>query len=181
MELKLPVSDPSPYPPVRVQGANPACARAMLESLGGADSEMSTIAQYFYSATVLSASHPLAAEYFHHIAVVEMHHLSILAQLALLSGGDPRLWSYSNGRPLYWSPASLTYAQEPAALLNRAAAGEAKTIAAYRCLAKELPDPEIKAVLERLILDEEKHAAIFRRLLQERRPGPSPRPRPRRA
>lgn len=171
METKLPVADPSPYPPIRVQGASPVCVRAMLTNLGGPASEMTAIAQYIYNSTVLSSTCPKAAEYFHKIAVVEMHHLSIFAELTLLLGGDPRLWSYSGGRTAYWSPAVLTYSREPSVLLNRAVISENHTITEYRRLSEELPDPYIKAMMERLILDEEQHVLIFQKLLKERRPN----------
>lgn len=167
MELKLPVADAAPYPEIQVEGASPMCARAMLSNLGGSASEMSTVAQYFYSSTVLKTSCPKASEYFHRIAVVEMRHLSIFAELAFLLGGDPRLWSYVNGRAAYWNASVLTYSHELPVLLNRALMGENRTITEYRRLAGDLPDPCIKAVLERLILDEEKHVVIFRQLTQE--------------
>lgn len=167
METKLPVSDPSPYPAIQVQGPSPLCARAILDNLGGNASEMSAIAQYLYSATVLQASAPKAAEYFHKIAIVEMRHLSIFAELVLHLGGEPRLWSYVNGRAAYWNPSVLTYSHELPVLLNRAVMHENRTIAEYRRLAAELPDPNIRAILERLILDEEKHVFIFRCLGKE--------------
>lgn len=167
MELKLPVADASPYPPIQVRETSQLCARAMLSQLGGSASEMSTIVQYFYNSTVLAAKYPKIAEYFHRIAVVEMHHLSVFAQLTCLSGGDPRLWSYREGRTVYWSPSALFYSNDPAALLNRAVMGENRTITEYRRLSGELPDPCVKALLERLILDEEQHVLIFRQLLKE--------------
>lgn len=167
MELKLPVADPAPYPPIRVQGPSPACLRAMLQNLGGGESEMTAVAQYFYNCTVLAPSHPKASEYFHAIAVVEMRHLSIFAQLVQLLGGDPRLWSYSGGRTAYWNPGALTYSRELPVLLNRAITAENRTITEYRRLAKELQDPCIQAILERLILDEDRHVYIFRCLAKE--------------
>lgn len=171
MDLRLPVADAAPYPPIEVRETSRLCARAMLSQLGGSASEMSTIAQYFYNSTVLASKNPKAAEYFHRIAVVEMHHLSIFAQLVCLLGGDPRLWSYREGRAVYWSPGVLLYTNDLVALLNRAIMGENRTITEYRRLAEELPDPHIKALLERLILDEEQHVLIFRQLLKEKGDG----------
>ncbi len=169
METRLPAADAAPYPPIQVQGPSPVSAKAMLENLGGGASEMSTVTQYIYSSTVLRESCPKASEYFRKIAVVEMHHLSIFAELVSLLGGEPRLWSYVNGRTAYWSAAVLTYSHELPVLLNRAIMGENRTITEYRRLAGELPDPNIRAILERLILDEEQHVHIFRCLAQESR------------
>lgn len=167
METKLPVADNAPYPPVKVQGPSPACARAMLANLAGTGSEMTAVAQYFYNSTVMLERYPKVSDYFHKIAVVEMHHLSIFSQLACLLGADPRLWSYGNGGPAYWSPSCVPYTRDLPMLLNRAIVGENRTIAEYRKQIEELPDPFIRAILERLILDEEKHVLIFRRLTQE--------------
>lgn len=167
MEARMPVAEGSPYPSIQTQGKNAMAARAVLSMLGGNSSEMTTVAQYFYSSAVLRESCPKAAEYFHKIAMVEMRHLSLLADLALSLGGDPRLWSYQAGRPAYWSSAVVTYSHEPAALLTRAVTGENRAVAEYRRLGAELRDPCAKALTDRLILDEEQHLVVFQRLLKE--------------
>ena len=167
MELKLPVADNAPYPPIEVQGPSPACARAMLANIGSCGSEMTAVGQYIYNSTVTRQRYAKVAEYFHKIAIVEMQHLDTFCQLALLLGTDPRLWSYVNNRVTYWSPGCIPYSRDLPVLLNRAVVEENKAIAEYRRQIGELPDPKIKAILERIILDEEKHVVIFRRLYQE--------------
>ncbi len=167
METRLPVADPAPYPPVKVQAADAACAKTMLENAGGITSEMTAVAQYLYNSTVLREECPKAAEYFHKIAVVEMRHIGTFFQLACLLGADPRLWSCSGNQTIYWDPAWAFYSRDLPVILNRSASNEAKTIGEYRRQAASLPDPYIKAILERFILDEEKHLLIFRRLYQE--------------
>lgn len=167
METKLPVADSSPYPAIQVQSPSAMYARAVTAGLGGGSSEMSTITQYIYSFTVLAQDFPCAADYFHKIAVVEMRHLAILSELVLKLGGDPRLWSFHNGRPAYWNAAVLTYSHELPVLLNRALTGENRAIAEYQRMEEHAPDPAIKAVFQRLILDEKKHVAIFTQLMKE--------------
>lgn len=167
VETKLPVSDSAPYPPVQVQGPSPLCARAMLSNIGSCNSEMTAIGQYIYNSSVMKERYPKVSEYFHKIAVAEMRHLDIFCELAMLLGTDPRLWSYVNNRVSYWSPVCIPYSRDLPVLLNRAVVGENKAISEYRRQIAELPDPHIKALLERIILDEEKHIVIFRRLYQE--------------
>lgn len=167
MELKLPVADSGSYPPIEIQGPNPVCARAMLANVGSPSSEMSAVGRYFYNSVILRERYPKAAEYFHQIAIVEMHHLDTFCRLALLLGADPRLWSFVNNRVTYWTPSCIMYSRELKVMLNYSIKEENHTIAEYRQQAEQLPDACIRAILERIILDEEKHVLIFRRLYQE--------------
>ena len=48
-EPKLIAASDLPYPPVAVDGKNPAYAKAMLDNVGGANSEMSAISLYVYT------------------------------------------------------------------------------------------------------------------------------------
>lgn len=172
METKLPVADSAPYPPIEVQGQDAAYARMMLESMAGCHSEMSNIGLYVYASTVLEERCPKASVYFHKIAVVEMRHLGMLSQLALLLGADPRLWSHPNNRAAYWDPSCIPYTRDLPALLSHALTGENKAIEEYRRQIEKISDPCVKAVLERIVLDEEKHVTIFRCLHQEYSPQP---------
>ncbi len=161
------VADPAPYPAIQVRGPSPLCARAITAALGGSSSEMSSITQYAYSFTVLAQNFPAVADYFHRIAVVEMRHLAILSELVLKLGGDPRLWSFHNGRPVYWNASVLTCSHELPVLLDRALAGENRAVAEYERLEEQVTDPAVKAILQRLILDEKKHVTIFAHLMKE--------------
>lgn len=178
MDLKLPTADPSPYPPIQVREQSRDTVQAMLQNIGSCHSEMTTIGSYVYCGTVLEECCPKAAEYFRAIAKVEMRHLSVFSKLALLSGGDPRLWSLQNGRTAYWDPSCVPYTRDLPLLLRQAAQEESRTIEEYRRQAASLSDPCVQAVLNRVILDEELHVVIFRRLYQEYGyPGNRNRPR----
>jgi bacterioferritin len=166
VELKLPVSDAAPYPALRIQGPSPVCVQAMLENIGSCHSEMTAIALYLYDSVLTRERWPKIAEYFHHIMIVEMRHLELFCQAAQLLGADPRLWSNAGGAS-YWNASCCSYRKDLPALLNAAAAGESQTIAQYRRQAEQLPDPNICELLKRILLDEEKHLVIFRRLYQE--------------
>lgn len=93
----------APYPPVRVNEPNLVYADEMLSNMGDVVSEMSDVTRYFYIAVVTKPEFGSIATCFHHISIVEMHHLNIFAELALLLGADPRLWcgrtTSTGGRP----------------------------------------------------------------------------------
>ncbi len=42
-----------PYPPIKVEMKNPAYAKAMLDNIGGLNSEMSAISLYVYNNLIL--------------------------------------------------------------------------------------------------------------------------------
>lgn len=103
----------TPYPPIKVTAKNPRYAAAMLDNMGGQISEMSAVALYFYNHLITSDCKEVA-DTFHHISIVEMHHLEIFGSLALLLGENPRLWS-RRGRSgyVFWSPGYLRYPPFP--------------------------------------------------------------------
>src|SRR5699024_9751066 len=81
-----------PYPPIQVDGPNPIYANEMLSNIADVVSEMSDVSRYFYNAVVLEEKFGTFATCFHHISIVEMHHLNTFAKLAMMLGADPRLW-----------------------------------------------------------------------------------------
>ena len=81
-----------PYPPIKVEMKNPAYAKAMLDNIGGLNSEMSAISLYVYNNLILEEKKEIAA-IFHKVSIVEMHHLEIFGKLALQLGEDPRMWT----------------------------------------------------------------------------------------
>lgn len=82
---------PEPYPPVQAVGKNRRYAEAMLDNVGGSNSEMSAVAVYVYDHLV-TAELPEVADAFRGIGAVEMRHLEIFGTLARQMGEDPRLW-----------------------------------------------------------------------------------------
>lgn len=75
-----------PYPPVRVDGPELIYAGEMLSNIGDVVSEMSDVTRYFYISVVTKQQFRSIATCFHHISIVEMHHLNIFAELACCSG-----------------------------------------------------------------------------------------------
>jgi bacterioferritin len=157
---------PLPYPEISVKEQNKEYAREILSNIGGADSEMSAIALYFYGALV-AGEHAALAETFRRISVTEMRHLNIFGELALKLGADPRLWEYTGIRKRYWSARRIAYATKPRKLLTNALISEHLAVEKYTKQAKRMGDPSVKAMLERILLDEKEHIRMLTALLKE--------------
>jgi len=155
-----------PYPPVRVDGPNPAYACEMLSDMAEVVSEMSDVSRYFYIAVVTKAQYSLISACFHHISIVEMHHLNMFAELARLLGADPRLWS-GRARKQWWSPSFIGYPRELRALIAESIKAEKAAISKYSRQAKIIRDMNIVAILNRIILDEERHLQIFSEMYRQ--------------
>lgn len=148
-----------PYPPIAVEGPNPAYARAMLDNAGGRNSEMSAVSIYFYN-HIITAQEEVAAM-FHDISIVEMHHLEIFAELAMLLGEDPRLWTQTGNCKTYWSGNYLRYSASLPQLLRNAISAEEDAIEKYQGQLQTIGDRYIRANLQRIIRDEELHIEIL--------------------
>lgn len=176
-------ADGSPYPELKVQGANREYARMMLFNMSGRESEMTAANSYFYASLVLVSSEPQAAACLGKIGEVEMRHVYMLGRLACLLGADPRLW-WKNGQKMhYWNPGNVVYTRDPQAAIRWAISREKDTIVQYRKQITYIQDPYICAVLERILLDESHHVLILEKMgrslregeaFQEKRPSGAP-------
>ncbi|WP_434509867.1 ferritin-like domain-containing protein [Desulfitobacterium sp. AusDCA] len=156
----------APYPPVQVAGPNPVYACEMLANMGDVVSEMSDVTRYFYIAVVTKPQYSWISTCFHHISIVEMHHLNIFAELALLLGADPRLWNCRK-RTQWWSPSFISYPGELRALIAESIKAEEAAIRKYSRQANTICDMNIAAILHRIIRDEEHHLQIFSEMYQQ--------------
>lgn len=154
-----------PYPPVQAGKKNPSYARAMLDNLGGSNSEMSAVSLYFYDSLVTAAQEEISLV-FHKINVVEMHHMEIFGTLASQLGADPRLWTFRGTKPTYWTPGYHRYPQKLEMLLRYAIEGEEAAVLKYQKQAKMILDGNIVENLNRIILDEQIHIQILKDLYQ---------------
>ena len=154
-----------PYPEIRAEGKNQRYGQAILSNIGGGVSEMGAVARYLYG-RVTQGGRPEVAECLGHIAMVEMHHLSIFSELARQLGEDPRLWSPFRGGRRYWTPEYLSYPRRLEQLLRYAIDEERAAIRKYRQQALWIKDKNVVENLNRIVEDEEVHAEILICLLQ---------------
>lgn len=160
-------SDKAPYPPVEVCERNPQYAAAMLSNIGSCNSEMSAVSLYLYNSLITKELFQDIAHCFHKISIVEMHHLNLFGELALKLGADPRLWNQDKGTMRYWCPGCNRYPCQIGPLLTNSLAGELEAIRKYEEQAQWIKDCKIKAILNRIIADEQCHVRIFKQLIAE--------------
>lgn len=161
------VADGAPYPPVPTCTPNARDAQRIRNALGCAKSELSAITTYEYQHWTLAAHYPELAETLSRIAAVEMHHLDLLGRLVVNLGGEPRFCCDMQGRRTYWSGGAVNYTVDVRAALRNNIADEKAAVDFYQQTAAEIGNPEIAALLNRLILDEALHIRIFTRCLQQ--------------
>lgn len=155
-----------PYPPQQVQAKNQAYANLLSIDYCGSVSELSAITQYINFESRLSGVKCQVAQVILGIAMAEMMHLQKLGELIVLLGGK---LDYSarlqNGKQALWTPEYLTLADNGRQMVQVGIASEKDAIKQYRMHIKMIQDPCIRAVLARIIQDEEYHIMTLNALL----------------
>ncbi len=155
-------SDPAPYPALQVQGKNPYYARLLMEDYAGPSGEMTAANQYIYHHTMTDSA-PEAADVLENISIVEMMHMEKLAKTIRLLGVDPHV----KGGPeaAAWTSGSIQYGLTLAQRLHLDLASEYEAIYNYEKHIRMIDDPYIKALLRRIVLDEQLHVKHFKQLI----------------
>ena len=150
---------PEPYPPIKVECPNLDYARLLLDDYAGITSEMTAIHQYLFHHNNMPKEFAEVAELLEGVAVAEMLHLEILAELIGLLGQPP---VYMDGHGQFWNAGCVPYAiGQPCEQLRINIESERTAIRNYRHHMEMINDRYIKAVLARIIKDEELHLSLF--------------------
>lgn len=152
-----------PYPDIRVEMKNPAYARAILDNVGGVNSEMSAVSLYVYNSLIIE-SDPEIAAVFHNVGMVEMRHLELFGKLAQRLGEDPRMWTHCGSQKTYWSPDCNQYPQSLTSLIPNVIDCEKAAISKYQHQITYIRDENVTDLLRRIILDERLHVEIFQHI-----------------
>lgn len=152
-----------PYPDLKIYSRSRGDVLALTDDYAGRESETTAIMQYAYQSYILKEKYPDVARVLEQIAVVEMSHHEMLAEAIIQSGGDPII----AGRHCFWSGSSVNYAGNVCEILEADLAGELGAIATYKRTISALTNKSVIALIERIILDEEVHVKIFRKLIEE--------------
>lgn len=149
-----------PYPELRVERQNQNYARLLSAAYAGGDGELTAILMYLYGETVSKGRTPNAlSDTLACIAKTEMHHLSMLGELIFMLGGDPRYINMT--KRVGMNTAMLPYQTDPARIIANAVSAEDRAIKLYESLYRAIDDKYIRAVIKRIIMDEEHHLKIF--------------------
>lgn len=156
---------PVPYPSVQTAGKNLYYASLLTNDYAGVVSEMSAVTGYMYQHFI--TSNAKIAHMLKCISIVEMRHLSFIGELITAFGGNPRIAVQSGCKSTYWNAQYISYETNPKCYLKENIANERAAIANYNIRMNQISDSFAKALLERIILDEENHIRLFSALLDE--------------
>lgn len=151
--------DSEPYPTV-AKGPDPSTVRMLKEDYAGAASEMTAVSQYIYQ-NILSADNESFANAILQIAIVEMSHLDMLGDAILALGGNP---TFGNGT-VFWQGKLVNYARTLPEMLRADIEAETQAIANYERHAANTTNASVRALLTRIIKDEQLHLRFFRNTL----------------
>ena len=156
-----------PYPSIEISRKDPNFAYKLLNVYAGNISELSAITQYSFQSFYLNEYKDLS-NILEQISIVEMRHLKILGKLILKLGLIPYYVTYCCGnRPNPWNADFIDYTLDYRDMLLSNINTEISAIRDYNRLINETNDSNIKDILRRIIVDEERHIEIFRELLRQ--------------
>lgn len=154
----------TPYPPIRVSGKNQYFGALLTNDYSGIVSELSAVATYSFQQLI--SKNKALEETLRCISIVEMRHLTILGRLIALLGGIPRFAVQCGGKGIFWNTQNICYESKPKLFLRQNIAMEQASIDSYRLRLRQINDPHICVIIQRIILDEERHLALFSALLE---------------
>ena len=149
-----------PYPDIKVEKENIEYAKLLMYPYASMVSEDTATHLYMYQSFILDNN---IGKILENIAIVEMHHLEMLAKTINLLGLKPEY--KSNDIP--WTSNYVNYNTNLKDILKINIEAETLAIKNYQNLIKVINDKYIKKMLERIIVDEEIHLKIFNDLYNE--------------
>lgn len=156
-----------PYPPLQVEQRNERYAELLSMDYCGPVSELSAITQYINNENRLFHEVCPVARNLLGIAIAEMMHLQKLGELIRLLGGRVDFVAKQpGGRQKMWTPAYLTIPEQGIEMIHADIESEKGAIRQYTMHIKEIKDECIRAVLARIIKDEEYHIMLLQALAE---------------
>ncbi len=158
----------APYPSLEGIQPSPHDLNIVGNSYAGRISEFSAIAQYVYHQLEAKGDGRVPiGQTLLSIAQVEMRHLNILGTVVGRLGGTPSFYYREEGRLVPWQGGLVDGCRQVVEMLQSDLRLERQTIACYHWQGAQVSQPQITAVLNRIILDEEIHVQVLERLLKE--------------
>ena len=151
-----------PYPIAKANSKNEKYAELIRGSFCGKESELTAVMNCLYHSLRFSQNCPELAKALMGIAFCEMRHLILLGRLLVSLGGDPKFFCRlptNSNMGGWWNaqPMTLGYCDSIDAALKNGIAAEKATIAEYKSISEYVDDEGIRAVLKRMIADEQLH------------------------
>lgn len=155
-------SDASPYPEIKVVEPNKYYLQLIRDDYAGIISEFTAINQYLYHYFVLKDYGKELGELLENVAISEMLHMEILAEVIILLGGNPDYKGGASTKCGFWNGSFVNYGCNLCHMLQADIKAEHQAIRCYQKHIKAINDPYIKAILHRIILDENVHLELFK-------------------
>ncbi len=163
MKLKdLQIVSDQPFPSIENLVPNKQEARSLMDDYAGIVSETTASIQYMYQHYIVYETEPEIAEILEEIAISEMVHHEKLGKAIFMLGGDPII----AGTRGYWNGSVINYAKCTKTFLKNNIASEKLAIRNYKYTLTKITQESLKALIERIILDEQVHIETFTFLLE---------------
>lgn len=158
-----------PYPEIRVEKPNIDYAKILLNNYSGKVSEETASHLYIYQHFILQNKNKEYSEILEQISIVEMNHLEMLGKTIELLGVKPAfMWYDENKKGLIpWKANYVDYDTDIKDMINIDIKAEEDAITDYKNALKLIKDKYIQELIERIILDEELHLKIFKKMLEK--------------
>ena len=127
--------------------------------------ELGDISDYIYYSLMLEEGYPSLSALFEKLAMTEMRHFTLLGKALIRLGGDPAV-RCRHSNPFYGKPERLD-GQTVKRIAMGALEGEQAGAKNYQKLAASTSDKAMAALLERIAADEEHHARMLSRALED--------------
>ncbi|MEG1875172.1 MAG: ferritin-like domain-containing protein [Angelakisella sp.] len=148
-----------PYPEVTCCGQNLHDVEIIRPLYSGNASEITAIMQYVYQHVVLEKCYSEVSEVLKSIAMVEMHHMGLLADAICAMGGNPQ---YLNPDiRSCWNASPVCYEQNVCKVLLKNLNDETSAHHSYLAAAEKVETPSLCALLRRIAADEKLHMEII--------------------
>lgn len=161
MDFDIRVRAEQDYPEI-VDAKEDSQTVAILKNLAFAkEGELNAILTYIFQSTIADKSNPDVGRVFEEIAMVEMIHLSLLMHAITSFGGVPK-YETANGYPFNCN--QINYTTKLKDMLDLNIKSEQVGVENYKQAFTMVKNQSLKDLLERIILDEEKHIETLKHI-----------------
>lgn len=158
-----------PYPDTSGIEEDLRALRTVSPAYAGREGELTATLQYVYQSVLLGAcGQKELSRLLLDIAVTEMHHVEILGTLITRLGAPPVFTACPPYPVGFYSASCVNYARDVRAMLAADLCGERAAVAAYRRMLSSLVNEEVRAVIARIVEDENVHICALEQACRER-------------
>lgn len=162
--MKMTIVD-LPYPKIdKVQDLHSANVISL--AYATLQGELTATLQYVFQHFQFEEIDPEDADVMMGISLAEMHHFDLLGQSILTLGGQPTMVQYPNSK-VWYNTSAVSQATKPQKMLMDDIVGEMGAIECYQKMLQVLKNEQVSALIERIILDEQLHLQILKKLLEK--------------